>query len=173
MRVRRIEDADVAGVAEIEAAAFPPAHSPGAALPATPEERVRDELARPWTRAWVARSEDAAAPVVGYLVCWHVADELHILQVATARSERRRGIGRALVEHVLAYAAAERVRLVLLEVRRSNAAAIALYRRVGFAAINVRRAYYTDGEDGVEMVAELDPATGTRVPRADEVALDA
>ncbi len=73
--------------------------------------------------------------MVGYLLSWHVADELHILQVAAAPAERRRGIGRALVDEALAYCARERVRLVLLEVRRSNLPAIALYRRVGFVAI--------------------------------------
>lgn len=162
-RIGWMEARDVGAVAAIDAASFPQTR------PA--EEHVREELSRPWTRAWVARvaPEDA---VVGYLISWHVADELHILQVAAAVTERRKGIGRGLVDEVLAYAARERLRLVLLEVRRSNAAAIALYRRVGFIASNVRRGYYTDGEDAVEMVLELDPATGARVPRLDEVVLD-
>jgi ribosomal-protein-alanine N-acetyltransferase len=157
-----MEERDVGEVAAIDAATFPQTR------PA--EEHVREELSRPWTHAWVARLAHGDA-VVGYLISWHVADELHILQVAAAVAERRKGIGRALVDEVLAYAAREGVRLVLLEVRRSNAAAIALYRRVGFIASNVRRRYYTDGEDAVEMVLELDPATGARVPRADEVTL--
>jgi ribosomal-protein-alanine N-acetyltransferase len=117
----------------------------------------------------VAREEGG---VVGYCLSWHVADELHILQVATTALRRRKGIGRALVDESLAYSVAEHVRLVLLEVRRSNAAAIALYRRVGFVASHVRRGYYTDGEDAVEMVIELDPATGARVSRVDEAELD-
>jgi ribosomal-protein-alanine N-acetyltransferase len=162
-RIDWMEERDVGEVAAIDAATFPQTR------PA--EEHVREELSRPWTRAWVARvaREDA---VVGYLISWHVADELHILQVAAAIAERRKGVGRALVDEVLAYAAREKVRLVLLEVRRSNAAAIALYRRVGFSASNVRGGYYTDGEDAVEMVLELDPVTGARVPRVDEVALE-
>jgi ribosomal-protein-alanine N-acetyltransferase len=167
--VRMIEP-DVADVAVIEDASFPQ-QRPAAGnvrLPTT-EERLREELSRPWTRAWTAHE---GKRIVGYLVSWHVADELHVLQVAASPSDRRRGFGRALVLRALEYAASERVRLVLLEVRRSNHAAIALYRRVGFAAVNVRRAYYDNGEDAVEMLAELDPATGNRVLRDDEVALD-
>ena len=161
VRLARIEDRDVPAIAEIDASAFPQTR------PA--EEHVREELSRPWTRGWVARD---GARVVGYLLSWHVADELHVLQVAAALGDRRRGVGRALVEEALTYAAAERVRLVLLEVRRSNARAIALYRRVGFVSSNVRSGYYADGEDAVEMLVELDPATGSRVSRVDEVALD-
>jgi ribosomal-protein-alanine N-acetyltransferase len=64
------------------------------------------------------------------------------------------------------------VRLLVLEVRTSNRDAIRLYRRVGFAAINVRRRYYSGGEDAVEMHLELDPATGAVVAHSDEVTLD-
>ena len=161
VRVERIAAGDVAEVAEIDAASFPQTR------PA--EEHIREELSRPWTRAWVARDD---LRVAGYLLSWHVADELHVLQVATAVSQRRRGVARSLVEQALDFAAAEHVRLVLLEVRPSNTAAIALYRRVGFVATHVRRGYYTDGEDALEMLIELDPVTGRRVSRVDEVRLD-
>jgi ribosomal-protein-alanine N-acetyltransferase len=157
-RVERLQAADVAAVAEIDAEAFP--------RTASSAEHVSEELARPWTRAWVAHVGEA---VVGYLLAWHVADEVHILQVATRARVRRNGYGRALVEAALEYAATERARLVLLEVRRSNAPAIALYRALGFATTNFRFGYYADGEDAVEMLAEIDPATGARVARVDEI----
>jgi ribosomal-protein-alanine N-acetyltransferase len=177
--IERIEEGDAPEVAQIEATTFPQAVPPpgasgglGSAPRPTLEERVREELSRPWARGWIARDGAAQGSAVGYLLSWHVADELHVLQVATVLSDRRQGIGRALVDRALTYAAHERVRLVLLEVRRSNAAAIALYRRVGFVASHVRRGYYPDGEDAVEMLVELDPATGAPVSRADEVGLD-
>jgi [ribosomal protein S18]-alanine N-acetyltransferase len=44
---------------------------------------------------------------------------------------------------------------ILLEVRASNAAAIALYEALGFERFNVRKRYYDDGEDGVEMVRRI------------------
>jgi ribosomal-protein-alanine N-acetyltransferase len=135
------------------------------------EAQLKDELARTWARLWVAREEDEA--VVAFLVSWHVADELHVLNVATRADRRRRGIGRALMDVVLAYAQTQRVRHVLLEVRRSNGAAIALYRRVGFFAMGVRARYYPDDEDAVEMVLMLDPETGSVVAHDDEVRLDA
>ena len=85
---------------------------------------------------------------------WHVADEAHVINVAVAPAERRRGIGRALVQTLLAYAREHAIAKVLLEVRAGNSAAIGLYRSLGFAEFNVRRRYYPDGEDAIEMVAE-------------------
>ena len=75
------------------------------------------------------------------------------------------------MEHVLAYARAVRVKHLLLEVRRSNLPAIALYRGLGFFAMGVRRRYYPDDEDAIEMVLVFDTETGEIVPHPDEVRL--
>lgn len=128
---------------------------------------MHEEVARPWTRLWVA-FDDGARPAA-FLVGWHVADELHILNVATAPAARRRGFGGALLDEALAYASARRIRLVLLEVRRSNDPAIGLYRKAGFSIFGVRKAYYADNdEDAIEMALIFDPETGVSVPRPDE-----
>jgi len=128
------------------------------------------ELERPWALAWVAR-RGVAAPPVGFLVAWAVADELHLIHIATDPGFRRQGAGRALMTALLDRAAAAKSRLVLLEVRRSNRAAIRLYRAFGFAAIGVRRGYYLDGEDAIEMMLSLDPTTGVATSTPDEVDL--
>ncbi len=59
------------------------------------------------------------------------------------RSHRRRGVGGALIEACLAWAGNAGASTVRLEVRASNAAALALYERHGFSAVGVRRAYYS------------------------------
>jgi ribosomal-protein-alanine acetyltransferase len=117
------------------------------------EKQLREELVRTWARVRVARGPENS--VLGYILFWHVADEIHLLNVAVEPAARRGGIGRALVEDLLAYARANAAAKVLLEVRASNEAAIRLYERLGFARFNVRARYYSDGEDGVEMVLEL------------------
>jgi ribosomal-protein-alanine N-acetyltransferase len=129
-----------------------------------------EELARAWARVWVARG--ARGEPLGFLVAWHVADELHVLNVAAASAARRQGIGSALVREAIAYAAASRVRLVLLEVRRSNVPAIRLYKKLAFHTSGLREGYYGDGEDAVEMALALDPDTGQVLAREDEISLD-
>jgi len=133
---------------------------------------AREEISRPFTHAWVARAPSRAqrgAPV-GYIVTWHVADELHVLNVATAAPHRRRGVGMALMAEALRYVRERKIRLVVLEVRLSNEPAIQLYRTLGFFAIGLRPGYYSDnGEDALEMVLVFDPETGVVVPGRDEV----
>jgi [ribosomal protein S18]-alanine N-acetyltransferase len=131
---------------------------------------IDEELTRPWSRIWVAQHDRS---VIAFLIAWHVADELHILNVATSPPMRRRGVASAIMREAMAYARGSRVRIVLLEVRRSNRAAIRLYRTLGFSAMGIRPNYYSDdGEDAVEMVLGLDPDTGAFLPGRDEVRLE-
>ncbi|MFO0589731.1 MAG: ribosomal protein S18-alanine N-acetyltransferase [Polyangiaceae bacterium] len=155
MLVRACEPSLLAALSRLAEEAFP-------GQPFSMEE----EVARPWTRLWVASvSADPAA----FLVGWHVADELHILNVATSPNMRRRGLGDAILAAVLDYAKAQHIRIVLLEVRRSNDPAIGLYRKHGFSVFGVRKKYYSDNdEDAIEMALSLDPETGAIQPRADE-----
>lgn len=129
---------------------------------------VEGELGRPWAIVRVARLTDDGPPVA-FLVAWAVADELHLIQIATHPASRKRGAARALMGALIRHAETRKVRLVLLEVRRSNRAAIRLYRAFGFSAMGVRRGYYADGEDAVEMMLSMDPATGAVKPGRDEV----
>jgi ribosomal-protein-alanine N-acetyltransferase len=133
---------------------------------------VAEELGRPWARVWSAAPAEGREPAA-FLVAWHVADELHVLNVATVPELRRRGFARALMDEALAYAAKGHVRIVLLEVRRSNRAAIKLYRGLGFTALGVRPRYYADNdEDAIEMILGLDPESGRALPGRDEIRID-
>lgn len=90
--------------------------------------------------------------VVGYLMAWRVAGEFHILNLAVSPSARRRGAATRLLGRLLADAAAQGVGLLTLEVRPSNSAARAFYRRHGFVDVGRRTRYYRDtGEDAIVM----------------------
>ncbi len=133
------------------------------------DEQLRAEIIRPWARLWVAR--DPVDGVVAFVIAWHVADEVHVLNVATRADRRRKGFAKALLDHVVAYARTAGAKHVLLEVRRSNLPAIALYRGLRFFAMGVRTRYYQDDEDAIEMVLAFDVETGEIVPHLDEVRL--
>jgi [ribosomal protein S18]-alanine N-acetyltransferase len=130
------------------------------------------EQSRPWARMWVTRAS-VRSPPVGFLLAWAVADELHIMQVATHPDARRRGAGGALLDAAIRLAVDTHARLIVLEVRRGNHAAIRLYRSRGFHVIGIRRGYYGDsGEDALEMMLNLDPVTGAIEYRPDELSID-
>ena len=122
------------------------------------------ELAREIALPWVLHGPEQGTPVA-FLLAWSVADELHLLDMATHPQHRQQGHARRLLTALLAHAQNEHKRLVLLEVRNSNSAAIALYRAAGFQTTGVRRGYYSDtGEDALEMRVCLDPNTGAILP---------
>jgi ribosomal-protein-alanine N-acetyltransferase len=165
-------EGDISAVASIELSSFP--QSPGARaddLMPTSEARLREELSRPWSQAWVIRGEGARA--LSFLVAWHVVDEVHVLNVAVDPAHRRQGMGLALVAQVISFARQNRARLVLLEVCRSNLGAIRMYRAAGFVATGFRHRYYSDGQDAVTMELMLDSRTGDILERTDKVSLDA
>lgn len=94
--------------------------------------------------------------VVGYLMAWRTADELHILNVAIAPAYRRRGLGAVLLRGALDEALRGGMSQVTLEVRRSNLPALAMYRAFGFADEGVRPNYYADtGEDALVLTLSL------------------
>jgi ribosomal-protein-alanine N-acetyltransferase len=118
-------------------------------------EVFHEEMARGWARLDVLRRpRDGRA--VAYSNYWQVADELHLLNVATHPEERRGGCASRLLDHMLELGRRRGFRLVTLEVRRSNEAAQRLYRRFDFKSVGVRPSYYADNqEDAVVMVLEL------------------
>jgi ribosomal-protein-alanine N-acetyltransferase len=76
-------------------------------------------------------------------------DEAHVIRLAVEASQRRGGVGRALLDALLAWARERAAGAVVLEVRDSNAPAQALYAAAGFVADGRRPRYYPDGEDAL------------------------
>lgn len=69
-------------------------------------------------------------------------DEAWVQNIAVRRDAQRRGVGRLLLEALLAEAARRGIRSTLLEVAADNAPAQRLYATYGFEPIGVRRGYY-------------------------------
>jgi ribosomal-protein-alanine N-acetyltransferase len=106
----------------------------------------------PWSRAnfvdslasgydaWVLRGpEDELA---GYFLLMIAVDEAHLLDVAVAAPRQGRGLGRYLLDRIVARARGLRMASILLEVRPSNERALQVYQRYGFAEIGRRKGYY-------------------------------
>ncbi len=97
--------------------------------------------------------------LVGFAVTQLVLDELSLLTLGVRRDWQRRGIARQLVETVTEQAREEGAAVLILEVRKSNAPARSLYRRLGFVETGLRKGYYRaeEGrEDAVLMALTLD-----------------
>jgi [ribosomal protein S18]-alanine N-acetyltransferase len=124
----------------------------------------RVELSGHLTRAWVACAEPDGPPL-GYALGWWLIDELELLAVGVLPQARRQGVGRRLLEHVLAAVRASGGRRVLLEVAQSNTAARRLYESLGFRVLDVRRGYYPiTGDDALVMERLLEQPPRSSAP---------
>ncbi|MDO8738066.1 MAG: ribosomal protein S18-alanine N-acetyltransferase [Candidatus Deferrimicrobium sp.] len=145
MRIREMGPSDLDGVMAIEEVSFPTPWSPGMFL---------EDFPRDFSDTLVAAGTDDE--VLGYAVCWTLAGESHLLNIAVHPERRGQGIGRALLSECIRRAARAGASLIFLEVRAGNEAAQRLYRSMGFVFRGIRKGYYTDTrEDAVILDREV------------------
>ena len=128
--IKRMQAEHCRSVAELEAACF--------SLPWS-EKSICSELDNPLSLWLVAISDEK---VVGYVGSQSVMDEADMMNLAVDPAYRRRGIGKRLVEMLVANLKEKQVRCLTLEVRISNSSAIALYKDMGFLEVGRRPRYY-------------------------------
>ena len=127
IEIIRMNESHVSAVAELETQNFSEPWS---------ENSVRGELTNSLALWLVALAGDE---VVGYVGSQTVLGEADMMNIAVADSHRRQGIARMLVRELIDRLDAN---MLTLEVRASNAPAIALYESEGFAQIGLRKNYY-------------------------------
>ena len=121
----------------------------------------------PWTEAMlriqlqpdshVFLTAETAEGVVGYVGMMYVLDEGYISNVAVHPDWRRQGVARALIRELEARAGKMLLSFLTLEVRESNAAALALYEKCGYRIVGRRKNYYEKPtEDAVLMTLTLE-----------------
>ena len=127
----------------------------------------RDSFSAPWSADEITRDVTAGGNVyvavaladeerAGYAEIRMIAGEGQIYNIAIAPEFRREGIGEALLQHLIDKADADGCKLVTLEVRSGNEAAMELYKKLGFREVGRRKGYYAKGgEDAVLMDLDL------------------
>ena len=87
--------------------------------------------------------------IAGYACVWAFVDEVHINNFAIVPNFRQKGLGLKLIRFILE--SFNEYDQVFLEVRKSNLAAINLYKKSGFDTYFTRKKYYSDGENALVM----------------------
>lgn len=113
------------------------------------EDAVREMIAMPGVSAYVSERDGTAS---GIVIGRQVLDEAEVLNLAVRQEVRRQGEGGALVRKLLERFTDQHVSRVFLEVRESNAGAIAFYQGLGFQSAGTRKGYYqSPSEDATVM----------------------
>ncbi len=155
MRVRAMRVDDLDEVHDIERCSFPLPWPREIFLREMREIETSHLLVVTTFENHAEATESSPARVMAYACWWAVADECHITNLAVSLAHRRRGVGGFLLERILEDAKSKKFVRATLEVRISNAAAIALYEKSGFTAAAMHPCYYTDnGEDALIMWKE-------------------
>ena len=94
--------------------------------------------------------------VIGFIDYWVTFDSATIDQIAIKKDKRNQGFAGYLLENVINLLKENKeIEFFTLEVRKSNIAALALYKKYGFEKVTVKEKYYDDGEDAIYMVKGL------------------
>jgi ribosomal-protein-alanine N-acetyltransferase len=137
-------NADFSALSEVHGSSFFEAWS---------AESLRSSLSAPGSFAFVEGELD------GFILARVAADEAEILTLAVRPEKRRLGLGRALVLCAAEHAHGSGATRFFLEVGKTNAAARALYEKLGFAMVGERRGYYGERsqapEDALTLAARL------------------
>jgi [ribosomal protein S18]-alanine N-acetyltransferase len=96
--------------------------------------------------------------VVGYIGNWFILEECHVGTIAVKREWRRQGIAEKLLLHIAQRSVEENITYIILEVRVGNAAAIALYHKLGFTIEGRRKGYYRDTGEDAHLMIHSSPA---------------
>lgn len=114
-------------------------------------------FSRPWSEKSIAqelKNENAhffvaqlCGEVFGYIGMHTAADECYIANVAVRENRRKGGTGEALVRFACEKAKQLGCSFISLEVRKSNEAAVSLYKKCGFSFVGERKKFYSDPEE--------------------------
>ena len=144
MIIRKMRREDVCEIAALERMCFSDPWS---------ENSVASELVNPLS-SWLVAVD--GGKVVGYIGSQAVLDAADVMNLAVAPEYRRRGIAQALLQELTHCLRKKNVIALLLEVRVSNAPAIALYEKLGFVKVGCRPKYYHNPrEDALILRKEL------------------
>lgn len=148
IRIREMHHEDLPEVMAIEKKSFPSPWSEGMFI---------KEFRSPISRMFAALVDESGNErLAGYINFWVVAGEIHLNNIAVRTDLRSSGVASALIRKMFAEASKQGALKATLEVRVSNAAALALYKKFGFEVKGIRPLYYSDTqEDALIMWADV------------------
>ena len=149
--VREATEKDIPAILELEKLCFKAPWN---------EKEVRYEMfENPVSNFWVIELEskdENLKSVVGLCDYWHTFDSATIAQIAVHPTLQHKQLGSAMMDEIINDCYAKKVRTLTLEVREDNENAIKFYLKHGFKKECVKPHYYTNGDNAIYMVLNVE-----------------
>jgi len=145
--LRPMTESDLPRVLGIEILAYPIA-------PWT-QGNFKGEMDKPYSHPLVLTDDETDEEIYGYVVYWAMGDYFEILNIAVALSHRGMGYAQKILQYVIKDALKCGAKRLILDVRKSNLPAVALYQKAGFTITQYRKGFYSNGEDAYSMTLDL------------------
>jgi [ribosomal protein S18]-alanine N-acetyltransferase len=143
MMLRDFKPSDLQTLYKIDRACFPPGVSYST-------RELNRFISFPKSRTWVA---EETGTIVGFLIMGREPQRVgHIITIDVVESQRRSGVGTALMDAAEAWAEREKLRLIYLETAEDNRAAQVFYIARGYVKVDEVEKYYSDGKTAWVMV---------------------
>ncbi len=143
MKLSKMNIEDLTSVLEIENRVF---------SDPWPRKFFEDDLNSEFSSYYVLKQEDE---MIGYGGLWFMFENCDLVNIAIDSKHQGQGYGEKLLKLLIREAILKECEFMHLEVRKNNLKAFNLYEKLGFIKTRVRKGYYEDGEDAIDMVKGL------------------
>jgi ribosomal-protein-alanine N-acetyltransferase len=123
------------------------------------EDNFQSELTKPYSHFLVMTDDETDSKIAGYIIYWVLFDDCQILNIVVDLPFRGLGMAKKMIRQAAQDAIKKGIKKLSLEVRKSNDPAIQLYQKLRFVITQVRRNFYSNGEDAYQMVLYLDESS--------------
>ena len=113
---------------------------------------LESELKNENSRYVVAKEKNEIVGFAGIII---LPDDIEITNIVTKKTERKKGIGKLLLDKIIEISKEEKKELLSLEVNEKNLIAINLYSKFGFEKVGIRKKYYNGIEDAIIMTKKI------------------
>ena len=120
------------------------------------EDNFTLELSKPYSHFLVMTDDETDSKIAGYIIYWVLFEDCQILNIVVDLPFRGLGMAKKMIRQAAQDAMKKGIKKLSLEVRKSNDPAIQLYQKLRFVITQVRRNFYSNGEDAYQMVLHLD-----------------
>lgn len=127
------------------------------------EKGYLGEFQNPHSRILVMTDDDTDEKITGFLIYHVISNTCEVLNLVVHPEHRRTGVGEVLVRAMVRRERSLGITQARLEVRKSNLKAIQFYQSQGFNTCQIRKQFYSNGEDAYTMLMEFDPPRDTKL----------